>query len=59
MNNQMLTVRLKLSYVQVKKGWGGGVGEDMGRLENKQMWVVVLEGRRSLKNDGLPFHRIY
>ena len=37
MNNQMLTVRLKLSYVQVKKGWGGGVGEDMGRLDNKNM----------------------
>ena len=31
-----------------------GVGEDKGRLGNTYKMMVLLEGRRSLKNDRLP-----
>ena len=31
-----------------------GVGEDKGRLDNTYNMMVLLEGRRSFKNDRLP-----
>ena len=41
MTNQLLTVRLKLSYVQVIRGGGEGLVTE-GRL-GKYEWVVELE----------------